>query len=385
MRRIYQSDLVLHQPLPWSLYDELGNLLLRAGLTLTSQRHLDKLLQRGAYVQLQLQTPPAAPADAAAPASTTVLRMGEPVFVRAAHMARQLTQLHAQLHTGTVPYNMVAVVRQLAHHLIDACSEDADALLAALHLERQASYLATQQLLGAAVVDTVAQTLGMDESTRATLACAALSRDVTLLPEQAQLDKQDTPLTAQQRQWVQGHPARSVALLQQVGVRDALWLQLVQQHHERIDGSGYPAQLVGEAIAQSARLLGIADSYAAMVTPRSNRQAHFPHGALQTLFAQRGRLYDDALLQLTIKTLSVYPPGSLLRLANGETAVVRARRAPRQPLDLWCLYDPQGLPLAQAQPRLASQPAHQITGGVRAEDCQSAGPMLQALWAKATA
>jgi len=392
MRRIYQSDLELHAPLPWSLYDEQGNLLLRKGFVLTSQRHIESLLQRGAYVQLRIEAQPTIRVKTEAlsrPHNSSERVFGtrskraissQTVFAHAKELTKVLGELHAQIQTGVLPYNMVPAIRQLAHQIVDACNIDADALLAALHIEREAPYLVTQQLLGACLAELVARELKLDDTQRTTLACAALSRDIAILPEQNQLDQQQTPLSQAQQQWIRGHPQRSATLLKHLGVRDKLWLQCVEQHHERLDGSGYPQSIKGQEITLEARLLGITDSYAAMVTPRRNRTGKLIPDALKMLFDLRNKQYDAHLVQRTIQLLTLYPPGSLVQMANGETAVVRTRRKAGDPLDVWSLYDASGQPLASPQPRDTTQPQYQIKHRLRLEDCSPIARTLPSLW-----
>ena len=187
-------------------------------------------------------------------------------------------------------------------------------------------------------------------------------------------------LTREQTVQVRSHPVHSAEQLAAMGVTDALWLQLVQQHHERCDGSGYPHGLRGDAILPGARLLAVADSYAAMVTPRANRTGQLPRDALRALFLERSRLYEDALVQLSIKTLTMHPPGTLARLANGALAVVRSRQKHDAPLDLWSLYDSNGMPVMRPQRCDAADPAHGIVGALRVEECRSAALVLKRLW-----
>lgn len=379
MRRILQSDLVLNEPLPWPLYDEDGNLLLREGYVLSIPRHINTLLERGAYAPL----PPIEAVEQPTlllPECNATLSTADPVFVRAERLAMSLKRLHAHLQAATLRTELHPVVLGLGHGILDACQEDADAMLAALHLDRQHPYLVIQQLLGATLVEIAAGELGLDTSERLSLACAALTRDLSLLPMQAQLDQQAGALTPQQAAWVHSHPERSASLLAEMGVKDSVWLELVRQHHERYDGSGYPQGLRGDAILPGARLLAIADSYAAMVTPRPNRAGQFPRDALKALFLDRVRLYDDPLLQLSIKTLTMNPPGTLVRLANGEFAVVRSRKKHNESIDLWSLYDSNGMPILRPQYRDSTDPAHDITGSLRVEDCRSAALVLKRLW-----
>jgi HD-GYP domain-containing protein (c-di-GMP phosphodiesterase class II) len=288
--------------------------------------------------------------------------------------------MHAHLLSNTLQQPLEWMVLGLASELARACTDDADAFLAALHLDRQSPYLVVQQLLGATLVELSARVLGLDEGARLTLCCAALTRDLALLPMQAQLDKQTTGLSAEQQAQVRAHPERTVAWLQQLGVTDPRWLRLVRQHHERSDGSGYPQALAGVSIPEGARLIALADSYAAMVTPRQNRGGQYPHTALKSLFLDGERLYNATLASSLVKILSMTPPGSLVRLANGELAVVRSRPSADGQNDIWSLYGRDGMPFLLALRRNTDNPDHKIIGYVRVEDCRSAAPVLNRLW-----
>ncbi|MDR3003041.1 MAG: hypothetical protein LBV14_02290, partial [Acidovorax sp.] len=86
MRRIRQSDLVLNEPLPWPLFDENGNLLLREGYVLSIPRHINALLERGAFAP----DPPADDAEQptlALPECHARPQVGDPVFERADALA----------------------------------------------------------------------------------------------------------------------------------------------------------------------------------------------------------------------------------------------------------------------------------------------------------
>ena len=386
MRRVLPSELTLDKPLPWPLYDEYGNLLLREGYVISIPRHLDSLLKRGAYVQTTPSVKPGYIDNAAnALESEFVFRAKpvprvQPVFSRAEALAQTLKRLHAHILGSTLQAELRTIVRSLANSIIQACSEDADALLAAFHLDRQSPYLVIQQLLGCALTEIAAREMGLDQQTRLSLACASLTRDIALLPWQAQLDMQTGGLDPEQNALIRAHPLRSAEILAEQGVDDPLWLELVRQHHERIDGSGYPHALQGNAILTGARLLAIADSYAAMVTPRPNRSGQFPKDALKSLYQQRSSLYDEELLRVSVGTLTALPPGTIVRLANGELAVIRTRQRKGVPPDIWTLYDKSGMPVMTPQRRDANDPAYAITGVMRVEECRSATLVLKRLW-----
>jgi hypothetical protein len=103
-------------------------------------------------------------------------------------------------------------------------------------------------------------------------------------------------------------------------------------HHERADGTGYPAGRSGDEIPSLARLVAVADVYAAMCAPRPHRPAHDPRAALTDvlLLADRGGL--DRFAAEKLLALGLYPAGTVVELADGSTAVVLAPHDPRNAL-----------------------------------------------------
>lgn len=94
------------------------------------------------------------------------------------------------------------------------------------------------------------------------------------------------------------------------------------QHHERIDGSGYPRGLTGPQIHEYAKWLGVADSYDAMTSNRIYKKAMLPHQAVEALYVGSGTLYEQKHLELFRDRVAIYPLGLTVKLSNGELGVV---------------------------------------------------------------
>lgn len=94
------------------------------------------------------------------------------------------------------------------------------------------------------------------------------------------------------------------------------------QHHERIDGSGYPRGLTGPQIHEYAKWLGVADSYDAMTSNRIYKKAMLPHQAVEALYVGSGTLYEQKQLELFRDRVAIYPLGLTVKLSTGESGVV---------------------------------------------------------------
>ncbi len=159
----------------------------------------------------------------------------------------------------------------------------------------------------------------------AAAAQAAILADVgmTLLPPRTTDPPRQLNEIELNRLW--RHPGYSVSMLETVPDLPENIRRAVYQHHERNDGSGYPARLHDNEIAQLARYLAVADVYAAATAPRPHRPAKHPHAALRELVhhAANNR-YDRHAVRALTNALGIFPVGAGVRLSTGEHARVIA-------------------------------------------------------------
>lgn len=97
---------------------------------------------------------------------------------------------------------------------------------------------------------------------------------------------------------------------------------IIQQHHELYDGSGYPQRLKGDSINLLARIVAIANYYDELCNPLNIANALTPHEALATMFAKLRSRFDPKFLQVFVRCLGVYPPGTIVQLSNGVIGMV---------------------------------------------------------------
>lgn len=124
-------------------------------------------------------------------------------------------------------------------------------------------------------------------------------------------------------------------------------LSIIEQHHELADGSGYPRGLRLEQIAPLARIVSLVNYYDNLCNPVDFAQAVTPHEALSFLFARRKGQFDAQVLQLMIRSLGVYPPGSIVKLSNGAIAMVVSVN-PHKSLRPWVLLYDAAVPKEEA-------------------------------------
>ena len=98
------------------------------------------------------------------------------------------------------------------------------------------------------------------------------------------------------------------------------------QHHERLDGSGYPSGYKNVDIHKLAKIVAIADVYDAMTSDTPYRKAVPPHEAIELIMGSAGRLFDFEMAKIFVRKIVPYPVGSLIKLSNGDVGVVQETR-----------------------------------------------------------
>ncbi len=122
----------------------------------------------------------------------------------------------------------------------------------------------------------------------------------------------------------------------------------IAQHHERIDGSGYPKGLKGSEIGIYGKMAAIADSFAALITPRAYANASAPQDALMNLYEWSGTSFHEPMVEQFVQAIGVFPVGSMIELTTGEVGVVVAHnRIRRLEPKVLVLSNPDKSPLAQ--------------------------------------
>ncbi len=313
--RVKDGEIFVGKALAWSTYDRNGRLLLQRGETIASRRQLEILLRRGLY-RHDNDHARDDPSQSEAPVSPFEL-LGD------------LRQRIAALTGAIVRAQPESRDRadRLINDLQSLCDRAPDAALGSIHLFKDAHYSVCHPLHSAILCELIGKRISFDDARRKSVIGAALTQNVAMSELQDRLRRQRETVTATQRTAINAHPEGSVDMLRRAGIDDSVWLAAVAQHHERMDGSGYPQQLSGEAIAYEARLLAVTDRYTAMVSEREYRTAFPAKTALRHFFDANQQQFDAQFGVMLIKELGIYPPGSWVRLANGEIGIVLKRTA----------------------------------------------------------
>lgn len=163
------------------------------------------------------------------------------------------------------------------------------------------------------------------------LGVGALLFDIGMTQIPASLWNKQGKLTESERTLIKEHTIKGFNILRRQRDISLLSAHCALQHHERYDGSGYPYTFKNEHIHEYARIVGLADTYAALTSNRSYRKRYSPHEAAEYVAGSGNTLFDYELVQLFLKHVPIYPVASVVMLNSGETAVV-AKTFPDTPL-----------------------------------------------------
>jgi putative nucleotidyltransferase with HDIG domain len=130
------------------------------------------------------------------------------------------------------------------------------------------------------------------------------------------------PLTAEEWTRVRQHPVDGFEMLRQYRELHLFVAHIAFQHHERMDGSGYPRGLQGDQILLLARIAAVADTYDAIISARPFAKGRPPHEAMEELRSRGGNLFDPEVVRTFVQRMAIYPSATPVLLADGSLAVV---------------------------------------------------------------
>ncbi len=217
----------------------------------------------------------------------------------------------------------VTSLRRSASNMLHSVIRHPDAFVWMIKLRDKDSYAYGHAVRTSVYGMVLGRHIGLSELQLETLALGALLSQIgkARLPKSL-LEKRD-PLTSDELEKLRGHVQLGVDLLDQcVGISDDV-VGIVQNYHERFDGTGYPNGLVGDQVPLLARITGLVDAYDAMTSRKPySDEVLTTSEAMDYLYDQRDIKFQGQLVEEFIQSLGIYPTGTLVELSNGEVALI---------------------------------------------------------------
>lgn len=173
----------------------------------------------------------------------------------------------------------------------------------------------------------LAKEMGYDRAETRRVGVAGLIHDVGMLKIPQHIRLKEGDLSDNQYQMIQSHPERGARILSNVERLETSVERVAAEHHEQVDGSGYPLGVDHEDIHPHARIVNLAMTYVAMTQERSHRSSLSAQESIRELVQSERQSYDDRVLKAFLKRFGLYPPGTFGRLNTGQLVLVlRAER-----------------------------------------------------------
>ena len=224
----------------------------------------------------------------------------------------------------------ISAVQTALNPLIEGVFRNQEAVAALLRLKDVGKYRQHHGVSMAIWAAIVGRQIGLDriELEKLAVACALCDVGMTQLPSEL-LDQAEN-ITDPQRRIIRAHPTMSASLMSKAVVIDKEIIEIIENHHERLDGSGYPRGTEGASIPLLARIAGLVDTYDAMITPRPYAKARTSYEATLELLDCSGHQFQAALVEQFVQTIGLFPTGSMVELNTGEVAIVVSQNITRR-------------------------------------------------------
>lgn len=251
--------------------------------------------------------------------------------------SRQLKAINQNLFAQ--PKQAYADAGELIGGLVDAMMVDADVAIQ-LMADKVGGEETYQHALNVSVLAMIlARELKAPAPAVKLIGLGSLLHDIGKADLPERVARKSTPLTAAEQSVFALHCEKGVAMAQAMGVAPEV-RAVIEQHHECVDGSGYPRKLGGAQTSLLTRIVSLVNAYDNLCNPIDPRRALTPHEAIATLYGQRRAQFDATVLTTFVRSVGIYPPGTVVALSNGSIGLVMSVNSSRPLKPTVLVYDP---------------------------------------------
>lgn len=190
-----------------------------------------------------------------------------------------------------------------------------------------------------------------DKSVLLDLCTSALLHDIGMLIIPAEIVKKPAKLTEKEYDLIKMHPTYGVKFLQNIKHLPEMTEEIVLQHHEKINGKGYPEERRGDQVSKFAQIVGVIEIFEAISHPRPYRKENIiPSEAVRIIIQEESTSFEKDVLKAFMSYITIYPTGSFVQLNTKEIGIVKSVNSdfPLRPV-LEVIQDTNGKPLNEAK------------------------------------
>lgn len=230
-----------------------------------------------------------------------------------------VTHLRDDIATGR-PIDS-GTARELVMHMMSSVARNPDALMWFTNLKNRHEYTALHSMNVCMIAVSLASFIGEPEDDIRELGVGALLHDIGKIKVPLHVLDKPRGLSNDEFALMKRHPEYGVNILERGAKVSDRSLRVVLEHHERLNGRGYPHGLVGNDISHFSQLVAIADVYDAITSNRAYQRGRSPAEAVRVMQSTAGD-FNNELLADFVESLGPYPVGSLVELNTGEVGFI---------------------------------------------------------------
>lgn len=215
----------------------------------------------------------------------------------------------------------VGGAQQLVEEISASIARNPGAIISLARLKTADDYTYMHSVAVCAMMVALAKQLGLDDTQTRLCGMAGLLHDMGKVAMPINVLNKPGKLTDAEFEVIRSHPAEGYKILTASSAVDAVSLDVVLHHHEKMDGSGYPKGLTGDGISLYAKMAAVCDVYDAITSNRPYKSGWDPAESLRRMAEWSGH-FDPKVFQAFVKSMGIYPVGSLVRLKSGRIGVV---------------------------------------------------------------
>jgi len=214
--------------------------------------------------------------------------------------------------------------------MVESIERNPDALLWLAKLKQTDDYSYNHAMSVSITLMALANFMSLPKKQVKDLGLAGLLQDIGKSKISSELLHKQDKITHQEFEILKKHVEHALALLEVTDNISGTVILTVSQHHERIDGSGYPYKLSGNQISLTGQMAGLVDTYCALTTNKVYAKGVYNQIALEEIHSLRGFKFNGVLIDQLVQFLGMYPVSSLVELNSGEVGVVIQQNSVRR-------------------------------------------------------